>query len=258
MSKRQSGEKSGTESLGTDAAMPSLSQFQKYTIDRVKRGDLKNAPYNPRSIDDKAKKRLKKVVAKMGLVEPLVWNRRSGNIVGGHQRISILDSLEGSSDYSLEVAVVDLDEKSEMEANVALNNTESQGIFDLDKLSTMFKEHKLDIESTGFDMAGIMQMFGENPLEAPGVDLDKMAEQLAHLREASKVVREMLDNASDPDYYAVVVFKDYKNRLRFTSRMGLDDNRYIDGSFIAEKMGIDIETPVDAEMIEVEAEEEEA
>ena len=53
-------------------------------------------------------------------------------------------------------------------------------------------------------------------------------------------------------------FKDYKNRLRFTSRMGLDDNRYIDGSFIAEKMGIDIETPVDAEMIEVEAEEEEA
>lgn len=255
MSKRQSGEKSGTTSPATNGAMPSLSQFQKYTIDRVSRNELKNAPYNPRVIDDKAKKRLKKVLAKMGLVEPIVWNRRSGNIVGGHQRISILDSLEGSSDYSLEVAVVDLDEKSEMEANVALNNTDSQGIFDIDKLSTMFKEHKLDIESTGFDMAGIMQMFGENPLEAPGVDLDKMADQLAHLREASKTVREMLDNANDPDYYAVVVFRDYKNRLRFTERLGLEDNRYIEGTFLAEKMGIDIENPVDAEMVEVEEEE---
>ena len=77
-------------------AMPSLSQFQKYTIGRVSRTELKNAPYNPREIDEKAKKRLKKVLMKIGLVEPIVWNKRTKNIVGGHQRISILDSLEGS------------------------------------------------------------------------------------------------------------------------------------------------------------------
>lgn len=227
--------------------MPSLSQFQKYTIGRVSRTELKNAPYNPREIDEKAKKRLKKVLMKIGLVEPIVWNKRTKNIVGGHQRISILDSLEGSGDYSLEVAVVDLSEKEEMEANIALNNADTMGFFDLSKLQSMFKSHHLDIESTGFDMAGAMQLFGENPLEAPGVDFDKMAEELNGLRQMSSRVKELLENANDPNYYAVLVFKNATTRTRFTSRLGLPVNKYIDGAFIAEKMSVDIETPIEAE-----------
>lgn len=225
-----------------------LSQFQKYTVETVERSQLKNAPYNPRIIDDKNKKKLKKVIQRHGLIEPIVWNKQSGNIVGGHQRVSILDSLEGNQSYSLEVAVVDLNPKQEMEANVALNNGEAQGVFDITKLSSMFKEHKLELESTGFDMADIFQMFGENPVEAPGIDLDAMADTLADLRERTKSVHAMLDNAADTNYYAVLVFKDDKTRLRFTERLGLLNNRYIDGAYIAEKLEVDLETPVEAEL----------
>lgn len=31
-----------------------------------------------------------------GFVEPLVWNRRTGNLVGGHQRLKILAARSGS------------------------------------------------------------------------------------------------------------------------------------------------------------------
>lgn len=39
------------------------------------------------------------------LVEPLVWNKRTGNLVGGHQRLKILKE-QGRTE--VEVSVVDL------------------------------------------------------------------------------------------------------------------------------------------------------
>lgn len=251
MSKQSSGGKSGTES---QPSAGTVTQFQKYSIQTVAREQLKNAPYNPRVIDDKAKKKLRKVIQKHGLIEPIVWNKRTGNIVGGHQRISILDTLESNKNYYIEVAVVDLEEKKEMEANIALNNSESQGVFDIEKLSVMFKGNQLDLESTGFDMADIFQMFGENPVDTPNIDLDAMADQLADLRQRTKAVHEMLDNANDVNYFSVLVFKDDKARLRFTERFGITDNRYIDGASIAEALNIDIVTPLESENMEEEDE----
>ena len=44
--------------------------------------------------------------------------------MGGHQRLSALDSLMGKADYELDVIEVDLSEREELKLNVALNNTD--------------------------------------------------------------------------------------------------------------------------------------
>lgn len=41
---------------------------------------------------------------------PLVWNRRTGILVSGHQRLKALDALEGTEDYELTVSVIDVDD----------------------------------------------------------------------------------------------------------------------------------------------------
>jgi|688.fasta_scaffold359975_2 hypothetical protein len=259
MSKQSSKEKNTT----TSPKIPSeqvqvedfgLSLYQKFSIEKINRVQLKNAPYNPRQIDEKSKKKLQKVIKKNGLVEPLVWNRRTGHLVGGHQRIKIIDSLEGHGNYSLDVAVIDVSEKEEMEANIALNNSESQGEFDLGKLSEMFKTHKLDYESAGYDTSDMFRMFGENPTamaaSTTAENLEEMAENLSKLRELSDHVRETVVNEEDSRFYAVVVFKDHNSRRRWTTGIGIGDERYVDGAFVAEMMKIDIQTPTAEEIKE--------
>ena len=65
----------------------------------IKRDQAKAAPYNPRSIDGPARRKLEKAIRDFGLVDRPVWNRRTGNIVGGHQRVDILDEIKGGTDY---------------------------------------------------------------------------------------------------------------------------------------------------------------
>src|SRR5579871_292198 len=125
MPKPQSNDANGSESSPTTAG--AVSKFQNFTTETVHRSVLKNAPYNPRHITERGKAKLKETLKRVGLVQPLVWNRRSGNLVGGHQRLKQLDALEGKSDYSLTVAVVDVDDKRERELNVLLNNTDVGG-----------------------------------------------------------------------------------------------------------------------------------
>lgn len=59
------------------------SKFQNYDTETISRDMIKNAPYNPRIMDEKAKKRLRANIAKHGLVAALTWNKRTGNLVGG-------------------------------------------------------------------------------------------------------------------------------------------------------------------------------
>lgn len=69
------------------------SKYQSYDTETISRDMIKNAPYNPRIMDEKAKKRLRQNIAKHGLVAALTWNKRTGNLVGG---ISVLNSLTHS------------------------------------------------------------------------------------------------------------------------------------------------------------------
>ena len=136
------------------------SRYQAYETETINRSDIKNAPYNPRIMDAKAKKRLKANIAKHGLVAALTWNKRTGNLVGGHQRLEQLDSLEKDKNYELTVCVIDVDEREEAALNVQLNNPSMQGEWDLDKLANMTEEFDLDLsEDLGFTESDIDFMF---------------------------------------------------------------------------------------------------
>lgn len=126
------------------------SKFQKFDTDVISRSQIKGAEYNPRIISEDAKKRLRKMIAKHGLVQPLVWNRRTGNLVAGHQRLAALDSLERSQNYDLQVAVVDVNEREERVLNVQLNNPSMQGEWDLDKLAELSEEAAISPDEFGF------------------------------------------------------------------------------------------------------------
>jgi DNA modification methylase len=91
--------------------------------------ELVPAPYNPRAISQDALAGLQASVERFGLVEPVVWNRRTGRVVGGHQRLKALQAL---GETETQVVVVDLDEIEEKALNVALNNPAIAGEFTAD------------------------------------------------------------------------------------------------------------------------------
>src|ERR1043166_155288 len=75
----------------------------------VHRSQIKEVAWNPRDMNDEERRLLAQSLKKFGLVTLLCWNKRSGNLVGGHQRLVELDKRMGSKDYRLTVNVVDLE-----------------------------------------------------------------------------------------------------------------------------------------------------
>ena len=99
-------------------------------IEKKKISDLKPAPYNPRKSSDKQEANLKKSLEKFGVVEPIVFNKQTGHIVGGHFRIRELKKLGYKE---VDCVIVDLNEDDEKELNIRLNaNT---GDWDFDELA---------------------------------------------------------------------------------------------------------------------------
>src|ERR1700735_384993 len=100
--------------------------------------ELKPAPYNPRRIDDASLAALGKSIDRFGVVEPIIFNRRSGFVVGGHQRLRVLRSKKI---VPSPVVVVDLDETEERALNLALNSPKLAGEFS-GKLQELLDEIK--------------------------------------------------------------------------------------------------------------------
>lgn len=219
-------------SASTTASPPTAagSKFEKFSLVRVHRSQLLNAPYNPRQISDQAKQKLRENIRKVGLVEPIIWNQRSGNIVGGHQRVAALDALEETRDYSLTVAAVDLDAQTEKEQNIFLNNVNAQGDWDLDKLGAMFKDEHLTPEGTGFDLGELYQMFGESPFQESAEVLAAMGERVRAFREEYRKMQADCNRVSEQvNFYAVLVFESDAEREAFAKVLGVEDNKFVDG-----------------------------
>ena len=65
-------------------------------IQKVNVSKLIPAEYNPRielKSGDKEYEKLKKSIQEFGFVEPVIWNKNTGHVVGGHQRLSVLKDL---------------------------------------------------------------------------------------------------------------------------------------------------------------------
>lgn len=185
---------SGGEASSTPESSVRRTRYQKTTKQTIHRSELKNAPYNPRKINRIAAKRLRGSIQSHGLVGGVVWNKRTGHIVGGHQRIAQLDELEGSPDYMIEVDVVDIDEIAEKELNIALNNRTMHGEFDDDMLAGVIQDlvdAKRNVERTGFTMFDVQEMLGDVVLAGEAAEQrDAEADVLAELDEIRQIARE--------------------------------------------------------------------
>lgn len=65
-------------------------------IQKISVSKIKAAKYNPRKDlkpGDVEYEKLRRSIEEFGYVEPLVWNSRTGNIVGGHQRFKVLKAM---------------------------------------------------------------------------------------------------------------------------------------------------------------------
>lgn len=195
------------------------SKYQNYDTETISRKQIKNAPYNPRIMDKEAAKRLKKAIQTHGLVSALTWNKRTGNLVGGHQRLQQLDALEKSDDYELTVCVVDVDEREEAALNVELNNPSMQGDWDLDKLAQLSEDFSLNLTSDlGFTETDVDMMFDGDERFSSLYDTPEATEtkdKIDDIRSARKESVEALKERNNINFYAVIVFENEKDREDF-------------------------------------------
>ena len=109
-------------------------------------------------------------------MEPVIWNRQTGNLVGGHQRLKVLMDL---GQTEIDCVVVDLDLAREKALNIALNKI--QGDWDEDKLAAImadFDAEAFDVSLTGFDaneVDALLNRFYSH--EAEEDDFDARAEK---------------------------------------------------------------------------------
>lgn len=227
---------------------------------RVHRSQLKNAPYNPRSIDAYAREKLRKLLGMHGLVETLVWNSATGNLVGGHQRLAALDVLEGHGNYLIDVAVVQKTEAEEIELNIVLNNPGIGGTWDLVAMKELLKREDVNLEHTGFDPVDLQVMgFDDADLRVGEVDTamedatvtelqqmtqnanaanaaeksepKKMAERdIAKIIAGRQEKREQYQQEGATETYCVVMFPSDAHRMAFLAALNLGyEERYIEG-----------------------------
>lgn len=130
-------------------------EIQKIPIDQLKAAD-----YNPRKAlqkGDPEYEKLKRSITEYGYVDPVIWNKRTGCVVGGHQRLTVLKDLGHTE---VDVVVVDLDLTHEKALNVALNKV--SGEWDIPKLQDLLKglaEDGEDVTLTGFDIPEVEKLF---------------------------------------------------------------------------------------------------
>ena len=136
-------------------------------IRTLKAAEIKAAEYNPRrdlQPEDAEYEKLRRSIEEFGYIEPIIWNERSGNVVGGHQRLKVL--LEKGVE-DIEAVVVDLDEKDEKILNVLLNKV--KGRWDIGKLADLLQQ---------LDEAGAMELTGSEDWE-----LQSLLMQYDHIKD---------------------------------------------------------------------------
>ena len=132
-------------------------------IEKKNTAELLPADYNPRKDlkpGDKEYEKLKRTIEQFGYVEPVIWNKTTGRVVGGHQRLKVLIDM-GMTE--VDCVVVELSEEKEKALNVALNKI--SGEWDNDKLALLIADLQgtdFDVSLTGFEPAELESLFRED------------------------------------------------------------------------------------------------
>lgn len=215
-----------------------MQHKENYNIEKVNRKSFNFSDYNPRKISKSAREKLKKSIKTHGLVQPIMINKRTGNIIGGHQRIDVLDEINGNQDYDLNVIAIDVDEKEEIELNILLNSQNLQGEYDpfkLKEISILFPDidFKTDLlfDQSDMDIMSIQvpelqsTIFQENT-SAVKQSREQVLEARKRIRENNKAQDfEAGGNHIDRrDNFITIVFNTNKEKYNFMKELGIDGN----------------------------------
>jgi ParB-like chromosome segregation protein Spo0J len=127
-------------------------------IERKTLAELKSMPINPRVELRPGMPRyenLKQSIERHGFVDPLVWNARTGHLVGGWQRRGVLIDMGFTE---ADVSVVDMDRDQERELNIMLNGV--GGEWDYQALAVELATFE-DVSGLGFSAEDIDRIYEE-------------------------------------------------------------------------------------------------
>lgn len=241
----------------------SLKKFFSSTIVEVKRSEIHPADYNPRKIDEQGKRMLKRSMKQFGVVGGIIVNSQTGNtIVGGHQKVAILDEMYKypDNDYSLRVEMISVDRKTEKTLNIALNNGNISGQWDYDALARLVPD--IDYQDAGLTAADLnmigcdflLQTEEENSIAEALEDMMKpvteqkeaekaakqmeRAEKVAHMKEVKQQVKDAAQKqAQDMDAYLMLSFDTFEAKAAFCERFGYDPYiKFIKGEVLDEQV----------------------
>lgn len=162
-------------------------------IERKPLSELNPAAYNPRKElvpGDSEFEKLVSSIKTFGNVEPIIWNSRTGNIIGGHQRYAVLRHI---GETETDVVVVDLPLEEEKQLNVALNKI--KGEWDYDKLSSMLAQFDpVEAKMSGFSPQEIMLLVAQANKQ--------LNETLGHsdFECPPSNINESLENEAEPEF----------------------------------------------------------
>ena len=210
--------------------VPQNKIYQPQQVE-IMRSLINFANYNPRKISEKARKLLKQNLKRVGLLGGIVFNKTTGNLISGHQRVSICDDANRYNpetkehDYPIRVEMVEMDEVTEREQNLFMNNKQVQGEFDDDMLREVLKG--INYENAGLEEFD-MQMLGLgdqtideviyqpwNRAEQTGENLEEGQEKTAEQEFLSKVdeITSQMPERRDIDRSTPFAFDTAENQI---------------------------------------------
>ena len=244
-----------------------LSKYIKSESVELNRSAIHFAGYNPRKIDEEARKTLKRGIKKYGLVGGIVVNKKTGmTLVSGHQRLSVMDELQKypENDYRIRVDVINVDEQQEKELNLLMNNPNAMGTWDFDALAQIipyidWKAAGLtdaDLNMIGVDyllqteeessvadaledlMEPVTEQREAEKAERQAEKQLERAEKVAHMKEVKQQVKEAAQKqAEGMDAYVMLSFDTYEAKAAFCMRFGYDaDMKFIKGEVFSEQV----------------------
>lgn len=211
------------------------NKLEKFEIQEITRDLILKAEYNPRKISEQAEKKLRKFIREDGMLAPIIINKRTGNVVSGHQRLSAMDAILKTPDYPLTVSIIDVSENDEVRYNVFMNNPSAQGEWDKDilkELGDLFPE--VTPESMGFDKIDIELIFeGETNLFASEEAQTEAKKEYStdYYREQKKEMRDKFKEQNqngesvhldENDYSITFIFENNRDKRDFMQKVGKD------------------------------------
>lgn len=212
----------------------------------IKRSLISFAPYNPRKKDKKVVEALKRNFKKVGFLGGIQWNKTTGNLIGGHKRLEALDLIydyDGQKDYDVKVEQIELDENTEKEQNIFLNNKRVQGETDYEVMAVLIKEINIDNAGlTDYDINIIESVvpdfeFGnkeEIQKDIKDISPDKQGKE--YVKGVKKKMKDNIKGIQSASYFCVT-FKDYDSKAEFLESIGINgDDIYITGDRFLQRL----------------------